>query len=222
MTIHRRQELFLDGIELSIEMALIAYQGLRTTIAKHTTELQNRQGEPPETSLTSQMLLEAWSIVDCVNRLRVLIQHTPNLKKTPAIKSFLKGTAPILTLRNFVQHLDDKAIEVATTGKPIWGSLSWVWATPSDLEQKKCTICIFIPGRLAKSKGHPAVNPIGKRFAPPVDLVGLTAADTTVDLSRIAEVVTRFKSRYEKALSQSQAKQRTNEKLGPPIVVELD
>ena len=221
MTSRRRQELFLDGIELSIEMALIAYGRLRATIANHTTKGESQQEEPPESSLTSQMLLEAWSIVDSVNRLRVLIQHTPNLKKTPAVVSFLKGTEPATTLRNFVQHLEEKALEVAKTGKPIWGSLSWVWATPSDLEQNRFRIVIFIPGRLAKSKGHPMVNPIGKRFAPPVDLISLTAAETTVNLSQMVQMVERFKNRYENASCQTQANQNADEDAAQPIVVEL-
>jgi hypothetical protein len=216
----RRQELFLDGIELSIEMALIAYERLRVTITKHTTEKQNQQ---TESSLTTQMLLDAWSIVDSVNRLRVLIQHTPNLKKNaPGIVSFLKGTETITTLRHFVQHLEKKANEVAKTGKPIWGSLSWIWATLSDLEEKRVWVRTFIPGRLAKSKGHPVVNPVGKMVVPPVDHINLTAAETTVDLSQIIEVVKRFKSRYEKALSNTHTKQSSDEEATLPIVVDLD
>ena len=216
MSRHRRQQIFLDGIEMAIEMALIAYAQLRATIEYRTTTAESRPEEPPESSLATQMMMEAWSIVDSVNRLRVLIPHTPNLKKTPAIVSFLKSTEPVTTLRHFVQHLEEKALEVATTGKPIWGSLSWVWATPSDVHQGRLKISVYIPGRLAKAKGHPIVNPIGKDIETPVGLITLTAAETTVNLSEVIEVVERFKSRYEKAL------QNSNEGAAELLAIELD
>lgn len=220
MTRQRRQEVFLDGIELSLEMASIAYEHLCATIVQHTND--SKQGKPVGFSITTRMLLEAWSIVDSVNRLRILIQKTPNMKRTPAVVSLLKGTEPITALRHFVQHLDERANEVAATGKPIWGSLSWAWATPSDLEHKRISSIVFIPGRLAVSKGHPIVNPVGKPFAPPVDLIHLAAGEMTVSLSQTVAIASRFKTRYEKAMAQLKTKEELGEESTQLIVVNVD
>lgn len=71
-----------------------------------------------------------------------------------------------------------------------------------------------------RQKGHPVVNPVGKKFLPPVDLISLTAAGTTINLSQLVEVVARLKGRYDKALTQTPASQNAEET--QPIVIERD
>lgn len=59
---------------------------------------------------------------------------------------------------------------------------------------------LLIPGRLARSKGHPAVNPLEKDICTPVDLINLTVGDTTIDLSKHAVAVGRFHERLDTAV----------------------
>jgi len=54
MTSQRRQELFLDGIELSIEMVSIAYENLCSAIAKNTEA--TKQNKPPDFSVTHRIV----------------------------------------------------------------------------------------------------------------------------------------------------------------------
>jgi hypothetical protein len=216
----RRQELFLDGIEFSIDMGEIGYQRLLAALAAHSA--RSASGKSVNRLLTAEIFLEAWSLVDIVNRLRVLIQHTPGLKRTPAIVSFLKQTEEVLGLRNFIQHLDTGAPEVAKTGFPIWGSLSWVWGTVEEVERGEFAIMLLIPGRLARSEGHPMVNPVGKKISPPVDMITLTAAGETVNLSRIRDALCQFRGRFDKAVKRALEKPSADQDTAMMIAVEVN
>ena len=63
-SIERRQALLLDGIRMSIEMAQIGYRRLQS--AARRRQAVERVGEPS---------LDAWALVDTLNRLRSLISH---------------------------------------------------------------------------------------------------------------------------------------------------
>ena len=216
----RRQELFLDGIEFSIDMGEIAYQRLLAALVAHSA--RSAGGKSVNRLFTAAIFLEAWSLVDIVNRLRVLIQHTPGLKRTPAIVSFLKQTEEILGLRNFIQHLNTEAPEVARAGYPIWGSLSWVWGTVEEVERGEFAIMLLIPGRLARSEGHPMVNPVGKKISPPVDMITLTAAGETVNLSHIRDALCQFRGRFDIAVKRALATPSADQDTAMAIVVEVN
>ena len=160
----RAQELFLDGIEYSVRMAECAYERIRANAARHSPD--QVENCPP----LELLFLDAWSIVDCCKRLRALVEQTPGLKKTPAVKSFLKATEAITALRNYYQHLETEAVDIATTGWPIWGALSWmkVLEAASEGKGRLLSTRTVIPGRLA-SVAIPMVNPLGKEIAKPVD-----------------------------------------------------
>ena len=213
MTTSRRvQNIFLDGIEQAIEMALTAYGRL----AANAYRQESHREEPV---LTTPMLLDAWSIVDSVNRLRVLIQSTRNLKHTTAVVALLKGTEDVLSLRNYVQHLDERAIDIASTAQPLLGSISWVCKLPSDPKNQ------FRVGGAVRLRREtlevPMVNPAGKMFKPPIDLITLAADGIQVNLSHLVEVVALFNSRYEKATFQTQTNQNPDEDVAPIIVIDL-
>ncbi len=137
----RAQELFLDGIEYSVRMADCAYERLRANAAVYSLEHQGTQ------SLLDLLFLDAWSVVDCVKRLRVLVDHTPGLRKTPAVESFTRAVEPVVEFRNYHQHLEGEPSGVAATGWPIWGTLAWVAveATPDGKRLLKSVVAI--PGR---------------------------------------------------------------------------
>ena len=63
-SIERRQGPLLDGIRMSIEMGQIGYRRLQS--AARRRQAVERVGEPS---------LDAWALVDTLNRLRLLISH---------------------------------------------------------------------------------------------------------------------------------------------------
>lgn len=120
----REQALIFDGIRYAAEMADIAYWRL--------FDLLQEMSSLPEGELTTRQMatamLDVWSIVDSVNRLRDLLQQAPGVRqKDNWWKLFIRQTKDIDDLRNDIQHLNDKSRRkslVANAGQ-IWGFLSW-------------------------------------------------------------------------------------------------
>jgi hypothetical protein len=193
-SLHRKQVLFLDGISLSIDMASIAYQQLYALLLEYS----QATGEQQRNRVRDAMIvMNAWSIVDSVNRLRVLAMGTPGLKHGPAYESFRRSVEDVETLRNAVQHLYGEVETLLQDGRPLWGSLSWLYE--ASLDAKKGSIFVMIPGTLAVTQDVPAVNPEGREYEVPIGLVELTAAGVTVCFSDVMQAVGRFAVRLERA-----------------------
>lgn len=200
MNLKREQELCLDGIETSFTMMRIAYERLCQAVLQHSQATS--QGDSTS-DIQKSILLDAWSLIDITNRLRVLVKRTPGLKHSAPFKSFLTATKDVETLRHFVQHLDGEVVGLAETGWPIWGSLSWLWASPEMQKRGEVNVVIIVPGRLAPCKDYHMVNPAGKRIHGPVDHICLSAADTTVNLSEIVRSSMLFRDRFQAALERA-------------------
>src|SRR5438270_4866665 len=85
---NRKQMLFFDGIRYTVEMADLAHQRLRETLYEIA---QNPTVPEPNPHDFASAVLDAWSIVDLVYRLRGLIEQAPGIKqKSPALLSFMK------------------------------------------------------------------------------------------------------------------------------------
>ena len=196
MDIKRRQELFLDAIETSLVMAKVSYARLYQGLVQ--------KSNPTETNslvdYPKVILLDAWTFVDTINRLRILVSQMPGLKKNSRVTQFQKATESTEILRDFVQHVNAEIPKVENTGWPIWGSISWVYLS-FDLDGKpKILIQSIIPGRLAKVKGIPMVNPVGKSLEIPIDHISLSATGVTLNLSDIHRLVVEFEKRFLVAL----------------------
>lgn len=196
----RWQEVFLHGIDTSLAMTTITYSRLCDAVLQYS-QAATQGGLTPE--INNLILLYAWSLIDITNRLRVLVRQTPGLKQNAPVQSFLKATEHVETLRHFVQHLDGEGQKLAETGWPIWGSLSWIRASFEMLEKGRCEVEVYVPGPLAKSKGYPAVNPLGKEIRAPVDHISLSVPGTTVNLSEIARCSMLFGNRLRTALDRA-------------------
>lgn len=188
-------------------MALMTYARLRAAclhyqpVDEESEERSQEHGETPGT--VTNILLQSWSFIDSVNRLRVLLQAAPGFKKNaPGLQVLLRATENVEGLRNYVQHLGEESLKVAERGHPIWGSLSWVETRSADT--RTVAARLLIPGRLAVSSGYPMVNPAGKSIRPPIDLISLTANELTVSLTDAADAVARFRRRLELALGRGQ------------------
>jgi len=202
MSLKRQQELCLDGIETSLTMARVAYSRLELGLAWHSERTTQNLHERI-LDLEGLILLDAWSLIDTANRLRVLVCRAPGLEQNAFVAAFLRATEDVRKLRNFVQHLHGEMTSLEETGRTIWGSLSWLWVSPQMLKRGTVATMLMIPGRLAKSGGYPGVNPVGKRVIPPLGHICLFAADTVVNLSEISRASMLFGDRFEAALERA-------------------
>lgn len=204
----RKQDLFLDAIEHSFSMANVAYNRL----LKYCHEEQ-KVNDPNN---DDAMVLDAWSFIDIVKRLRSVLEHTPGLKKGTAVTLFLNSTDPIPDFRHHVQHMEEKIHAVAETNRPIWGSFSWASV---NLDTGEVRIAVYIPGRLAKAKGIPLVNPVGRDFHGEIDHFEMTVGDTTISVSEMFRKIELFNKKFELALEQAVSKEVAGETIR---IIDLD
>jgi hypothetical protein len=99
-SLSRVQVLLLDGIRYAAEMADIAYERLRSALLKITDMRPNEA----TTRDIARAMLDAWSIVDSVNRFRDLIREG-GFPRDVWYNRLMRGTSAVDNLRNEVQHL---------------------------------------------------------------------------------------------------------------------
>ncbi len=172
--LHRRQQLMLDGISISIDMATMSYGRLQNSLLALSRGVAQDQPQPP--GLGALAMMDAWMIIDAVNRLRALVEATRGLRRGPAVVSFYRS------------------VEDVEIGRPLWGSLSWSYREPPT-----AAIHLLVPGTIAPTEGLPMVNPLAEQVEIPIGLITLTAAEVTVCLSEVLQAVGRFAERLERA-----------------------
>jgi hypothetical protein len=190
----RKQTLYFDAIRYSIEMADLAHSRLRQTLY----ELSQREPKSKPLNFTPA-LLDAWSIVDSISRLRGLLLQTPGLKQNASgLQLFSNRTAVIDDLRNIVQHLNQQITKTVNQNLPVWGVLSWF--TMTDPEFKSGKSSALIAGTMFESSGHLIVNPLGKTLSLPVDLITLSSGGYSVSLSDVMKYVEQLTRSIEQQL----------------------
>jgi hypothetical protein len=205
--LHRRQKLMLDGIGISIDMATMSYARLQNSLLVYSRAAAERQ--PPPLAMGALVMMDAWMIIDAVNRLGVLVAATRGLRRGPAVESLRRSIEDVETLRNAVQHLPGEVEELERNGRPLWGTLSWHYM--ESPETGRGAIHLLVPGTIAPTKGLPMVNPLGKEVEIPIGLVTLFAKDVTVCLSNVMHGVERFAERLERAAATALAALPANE-----------
>jgi hypothetical protein len=183
LNLDRRQLLLLDGIGMSIDMAVLAYRQLQAALHEH----MRRNGPTTDRLTTVHAVMDAWTVIDATNRLRVLVQKLTRhgLKRGSAIHSFLRSVEPVLPLRNAVQHLDGQIEQMIGGGQPVWGSLSW--ANVESPDAPSFQVGLLMPGPIVPPYELPVVNPLGRHVEIPIGLVTLTSAGVTVCLRACAD-----------------------------------
>ena len=190
----RAQMLVLDGISASIDMTMVAYRQLQNAL------LENDRSTDPTSrrAATVVAVMNAWTIVDAVHRLGVLLPRLRHLRRGPAVRAFLKTTEQVEPLRHTVQHLNGEIPRLLNDGRSIWGALSWVHLESPDADQFH--VGLLMPGTMGPTYELPMVNPLGREVEIPIGLVTLTAAEgQDVCLSEVVSAVGRFAGRLERA-----------------------
>lgn len=118
-----RQILLFDGLRYATDIADIAYKRLGQQLQK--MDVKFNQDENINSEDIAVTFLDAWSIIDAVYRFRKLIHDFPSLPNSTWKRLFLQRTEDVESLRDGLQHQDEKIPNLITNKGQIWGYLSW-------------------------------------------------------------------------------------------------
>lgn len=181
----RKQALFLDGIRHAAEIAHLAYERLRHLLTKIAAE---DTSDDERGQLYTPAFLDAWSVVDSIDRFRGLYSLFPGAQMRAGDASDQVAREifqSVRDVRNVTDHLANRMDHVLANKSAAMGMLSW--CTVISLEQGTCAACSIIPGTLGRLSG-PIVNPAGKNIELPSGLIAITAGEHTADLSEAMSV----------------------------------
>ncbi|MBM3317255.1 hypothetical protein FJY69_04385 [candidate division WOR-3 bacterium] len=171
------QAAFLDGVRIAAEMLDVAYGRLSELLWAATQSFDDKDLAVP----TAPILLDAWAIVDAVHRLRLLLDHTPGLKKSDSsYKLFIRKTKAATQFRGTIQHLNEWLQNMAANGWPVWGTIAWV--AVADPQTRILHSCVLVSGRVQPGT-RDMINPAGKTVVRHVDHVTLHCRDQEICLT---------------------------------------
>ena len=181
MSLQRKQQLFFDAVEESFKFARLTYARVIATLGAYDPKCLGSQS-------LDALILDCWVIVDLAKRIRTMLNKTPGLRHNEGLRRFLEVTNSVPDFRHYIQHLETKASDLAPTGHPIWGSVSWAKLQ----SEKNVSMFMYAPGRLAKCKGIPIVNPVGRTFHGKIDHVELALNGQIINLSELVRHIEQF------------------------------
>ena len=183
-SLNMKQTLFLDAIRYSVEMSDIAYYRLQNTLLSLTFEHMNNS-EAKSQMPSESIILDAWSIIDSIHRLRILLEQLPYLKqKSSGLLSFYKHTEGIEYLRNIMQHINHEVDFLTENKIPVLGSLSWIACPEPD---KRLYLCNLQTGTLFK-RSVPIIK-MPKSVRIPIDKITLIHKESLCLSDVMAQVV---------------------------------
>lgn len=211
--IDRKQALFLDGIRHACEIAFFAHQRLRTSLA----EIALSYPGPTPSDAFSGPFVDAWAVVDSLDRMRGLLQLMPGLTFRPSAENrprFVVETESIRSVRNVSDHLAERADFVIARQGTALGVLSWV--TPLDGQSARS--CALRPGVLFESRTQ-VPNPLGRTVNAPSDLIVLEAGGHRASLTDAMEALARTVSYLESSLASAWIAQKLDASRAPSDVL---
>lgn len=212
-----RQALSLRGISFTIDMIETAYERLLITLAEINKDAVSNNNLY---SLGVEALLDAWSLIDHVHRLRGLVQQMPRMRRSPALRLFLDHTAQSESFRNVIQHLREEVASIAKRKQAIWGALSWL--AMLDPEGRLLRSSSIMYGALLNS-GEVYPFPVSGVMQHPIDRIELTHGGQIICLSDIVNEVRTLTLGLEKALEKAlDAIPEKGPLLGPIQLIALD
>lgn len=135
--LNARERLTLDAIRYSGQMTALTFERLRAAASEYSKRNIDQIEQPDE--LRIAILADAWSTVDMLNRLRVLIRTypAPGFDELPLVRTFIKRSEPIETVRNRFQHLSEQLTgrkELVPAAAVVLGQVSWLFVPdPGDM-----------------------------------------------------------------------------------------
>ena len=136
----QKQVRFIDAIRLTAEGVDIAYERLVDELSNFENECERRDYK------VASLVLDAWSVIDSVHRLRGLVDNMPRYKgRAPSKQIFLRATKDVVDLRNSVQHLGTDIDSLAESELPVLGALTWI--RPINEASGEMSVESLIPGQ---------------------------------------------------------------------------
>jgi len=195
-----KQALFVDGIRHAAEIMDLAYGRLRETLTGIALD--------PPTSANLQKIaphafLDAWAMVDSIDRFRMLYLQMPGIKfgpPTPGIEPLKTVTQPFRDLRNVADHLSQRADFVVAHGGAALGTLTWL--TGFKLDPAAIWFCTLRPGTI-RTKPEFRKEPIISTLDWPTGRICLSAGGFEGNLSTIRPHIERRVRHFEDQLKSS-------------------
>lgn len=201
-SINPEQTLFLDGICYSIEMADLAYCRLRNTLNSMSINCVNRL--PSKHIYSVSAILDAWSIIDSLDRLRGFLHCAEFVKKDllPVNDPLTQHFNTVRLLRNSIQHIPQNVNKLIGNNKnhTILGSLSWFIFT--DFKKMEGMCCTFTAGTAIQNTKIPMLNPAGKNIESPLDLITLSTSKYSICFSELMKYIKLMAIDIEKQICQ--------------------
>lgn len=182
LAIEPKQALFIDGIRHSVEMIDLAYSRLRENL----THLALNPLTPDTLRQSSPLVfLDAWAMVDAIDRFRMLYSQMPGMtpvSSTPSIEPLKEVTKSFRKLRNVADHLSSSADFVISRGGAALGTLTWLTGFKTD--PPTLWYCTLRPGTIRNTPEY-RKEPILTTIEWPTDQICLLAGGYEGNLSAI-------------------------------------
>lgn len=180
-SLNPKQAFFIDGIRHAVEIMELAYHRLRETL----TQVALTPPTSAEVSkLGPQVFLDAWAMIDAVDRFRMLYQQMPGMTpvSSEGVVPLKEVIEPFRKVRNISDHLAHTADRVLSYDGAALGSLTW--CTGFEIAPAKLWFCTLRPGTIRtepKFRREPVITTIDW----PTDRICLTAGGYEANLSAI-------------------------------------
>lgn len=161
-------------------MALAAYDNLKILLLA----VDRNDASDVSTAKYTQALLNAWSVLDHIHRLAMLIEEPIGVKGSSfyARKDFLTFGEQAKKLRNGVQHLHDQQIRsLVDNPNPVWGAIAWY--VVDDWKTGNGSTHALVPGQLTEIAEPMLINPAGIRVVGAPAIITLSAYGHSICLS---------------------------------------
>ncbi|MBI4442636.1 MAG: hypothetical protein HY649_04600 [Acidobacteria bacterium] len=196
------QKVAIDGLRYAAEKIDLSSNRLYSHLSTISTGPETER-VPPE--VFTMCLTDAWSIVDNLWRLNLLLLRMPGLKRTSDVEAHLRALRAVEKFRHGLQHLDERIAACARDQLPLWGTLAWVFFP--DGPTRSGRVFLMIPGSL-RSGTHSFLNPAGEPITDIIDLVTLSAFGHKLELSflvrRVSVLITGLDQGLRRATSGEQ------------------
>ena len=197
VALNPKQALFIDGIRHAIEIIDLAYGRLRDTLTR--TALN-----PPSSSelpkISAQAFLDAWAMIDAIDRFRMLYLQMPGISFPPpkaGVETLQEALKPFRNLRNVADHLAQRADFVVSRGGAALGTLSWL--TGFKIDPITAWYCTLRPGTV-RTQPEFRKEPLVSTLDWPTDRITLVAGGYEGNLSSVRPPIELRVKRFEEQL----------------------
>lgn len=184
ISVDPKQAVFLDGIRHAIEIMDIGFGRLRGGLTRAALN-------PPQATelplVGAGLFLDAWAVVDAIDRFRQLYLEFPGMTRSNAsdeVQPLRDALQTFRDLRNVSDHLVQRSDQVlAKGGGAALGELTWLTGAQL-LPEVVAWHCVLRPGTLRSEPTLPT-RPIETKLDWPTDYICLKAGGYQGNLSQV-------------------------------------